>query len=303
MLILVKFTLYILALISNLSFAACLKSSSCKGTVTFSTGKRLTYYRSHPLGTKNSSVTSAVIMIHGTERNADSYFDYTAQAIGSDRYAVFAPYFADTYQAGYHYWSTSGWRKGDGASDDASMSSYKIIDEMIVKISSSYPNARKLVIAGHSAGGQFVDRYAAGGIDSPRSNLRIDYVAMNPSSWFYLSSDRPFDTTLCMFFNFYHYGIEAPNAYMTGKDYLGNYSKRKLFILVGSLDTKADSGLDQTCLANAQGKNRLERARYYFQHVKTFPSWYANTRYYEIAGVGHSASKMIQNASRIVFGG
>ena len=56
--------------------AACATSTSaCTEWVTLGEGPaRSMIYRSYPLGTRNDAIRRALIMVHGTNRNADHYF-------------------------------------------------------------------------------------------------------------------------------------------------------------------------------------------------------------------------------------
>jgi len=291
-----KLILALLAMFSLDAFGACLRANSCVGTLTFSDKRKLTYYRTHPLGTKDSSIKMAIILIHGSERNAAEYYNYLAPYINKLGIFATAPLFSDTDKTGYHVWKTTGWRKGDNSNNG--MSSFQIIDEILDKIKFSYSAVNNIVLIGHSAGGQFVNRYIAGG--NPK-NIPMTYIVMNPSSYLYIDKRRPNDVSSCLYYNFYHYGLDVPNEYMKGKDVFKNYTSRKMIMLVGSQDTSVDSGLDVSCSANAQGKNRLERARNYESYIESFPAWHKNITYGEIPAVGHSGSKMINAAIKFMY--
>lgn len=86
-----------------------------------------------------------------------------------------------------------------------------------------------MVLAGNSAGWQFVQRYAALSAVEDRVNaggarVRFTYVAANPSSYLYFDATRadasgrmripaPADAARCPDYNSYGYGLENPNAY------------------------------------------------------------------------------------------
>ena len=54
-----------------------------------------------------------------------------------------------------------------------------------------FPNLKTVVVVGHSAGGQFVNRYAAGGAGCPNPLVEVRYVIMNPSSYLYVDDLGP----------------------------------------------------------------------------------------------------------------
>ena len=81
-----------------------------------------------------------------------------------------------------------------------------------------YPNLREVTIAGHSAGGQFVQRYAAGTrIEQQPAiaalGLRFRYVVANPSSYMYLFPREPDALTgRCPRFDEYKFGLTDVNT-------------------------------------------------------------------------------------------
>ena len=83
--------------------------------------------------------------------------------------------------------ASEGWKQGDGSKTSPPVSSFAALDRLIAGIvrSHRFPGLRHIVVAGHSAGGQFVERYAA----STRLSVRVPvrYVVANPSSYLYLT--------------------------------------------------------------------------------------------------------------------
>ena len=79
------------------------------------------------------------------------------------------------------------------------------------------------MIAGHSAGGQFANRFAAAHPAQPETR----YIVANPSSYLYLDAQRREDLWLdkfsipksdvCFNYNHYKYGTEILNAYMLAR--------------------------------------------------------------------------------------
>jgi hypothetical protein len=84
------------------------------------------------------------------------------------------------------------------------------------------------VIAGHSAGGQLVNRYAAGSdAEDFHSGFEFRYVVANPSSYLYLDAQRPVpgfldlfsvptpsEQSVCPGFDEYKHGLQELNPYM-----------------------------------------------------------------------------------------
>jgi hypothetical protein len=147
-----------------------------------------------------------------------------------------------------------------------------------------------VVVIGHSAGGQFVNRYSAG---TRLQGLR--FIVANPSSYMFLDTNRPFGTAAaCPDFNEYSYGLEELNSYMS-VGVAPDYRDRDVIYMLGSADTKIDSNLDTSCEANRQGRHRYERGLKFYDHLA---SHFGGTvhRKVIVSGVGHSASRMLKAA-------
>lgn len=82
-----------------------------------------------------------------------------------------------------------------------------------------FPALKEIVVAGHSGGGQVVQRFALTGHDHPLLNtegIRLRYVVANPSSYAYFSPQRPvkFDAASCPGFNDWKYGMQNLPGYV-----------------------------------------------------------------------------------------
>ena len=67
-----------------------------------------------------------------------------------------------------------------------------MIDEVFDRLRDRkrFPNLSQVVLAGHSAGGQFVNRYAAGGQARANQGVRLKFLVMKPSPYIYLDRKR-----------------------------------------------------------------------------------------------------------------
>ena len=81
---------------------------------------------------------------------------------------------------------------------DKRLSSFAVADRLLAELSDAkrFPNLRRIVLAGHSAGGQFVNRYVAVGRlgesgAGPARRLEYRFLVANPSSYLYLDGRRP----------------------------------------------------------------------------------------------------------------
>ena len=277
-----------------------------------------------------------LIVIHGTNRNASDYYDYVADAGilagGSDQTtAIVAPHFLteddlDNFSLSESmlFWSSGGWKKGNTSNQSAnhprpeSISSYAVLDELINRLIANNPNASQVVIAGHSAGGQFVNRYTAGGrAENMNSGITFRYLSANPSTWLYFSPERASadnidifetpDSSNCSDYNFYKHGLQDLNNYMSEVGIvkiIQNYQDRNVLYLFGELDNDPNSSYLATgCSAMLQGEHRLQRGEIYFNYINDFfgSSNLASHHKEIVDGVGHSASKMFQSDCGLSF--
>ncbi|QWF81206.1 hypothetical protein [Amycolatopsis sp. CA-230715] len=277
--------------------------------LSLSPGVNLPYYATHPL-TGSPDPTGAVIVIHGTGRNAKGYFDRMSEAAREygSKAEVVAPWFQteeENPEKGDAYWTNGGsgsWKDGGGAESPEGLSSFEAVDHVVRVLAdkAKFPNLKRITIAGHSAGGQFTQRYAAGGKAPAEVNgVEITYVAANPSSYLYFDEKRPAAHDSCPGFNRYKYGLENRNAYMSAlnDDRLrAQYTARKVTYLLGEDDVHQDHGIDDSCEAKAQGENRFERGKAYSTTIHhDFPS--APHELSTVPGVGHDSDAMFNSAN------
>lgn len=297
---------------------------------------KVPYCSNKSLASGDSTVTRVVVVVHGNGRSAPDYYSYieeAARSAGSTNTLIVAPQFltiddlhANSLPPEILYWSSSGWKQGDlsRSSPDGRpwrMSSFTVLDKFIEHVSnrSLFPNLRQVVVAGHSAGGQFATRYAAGTrVQQRLSSLgnRYRYVVANPSSYLYLNGSRrkpnsvsqfgPLTSTQrskCGSYDQYKYGLSEMNSYMAGVGSSAireQFKGRNVVYLLGSLDTDTtDDSMDTTCAANWQGANRLERGTIYHNYLGYY---YGSTVYKThvksiVVGVGHDGQAMFTSAA------
>lgn len=223
----------------------------------------------------NNKQGPAVFVIHGVDLNAKDYLSYLADLDTM----VIAPQFQDTGPG--LYWSSS-WKKGNRSLDSQRVSSFEVLDRMIEMY-------HGVAVVGHSAGGQFVTRYAAG------TRLEgLTFIVANPSSYMYLDKTRPVSGVGCLSFDDYGYGLEDLNDYMS-VGVAPDYQDRNVIYMLGSLDTKIDSNLDTSCEANRQGKNRYDRGLKFYDHLSKHFGRPVHKKVI-VYGVGHSPSRMLKAA-------
>jgi hypothetical protein len=269
--------------------ASCGNSSNgCSSLVRLQGGAKILVYRNFPFA-GSSSVRSALVVVHGSGRNPVSTFTGMMHSVGlagaSQSTMVLAPQFktsADGPASGEGTWTDDGWKEGAGAVQPKGLSSFTVMDELITTLAdrSRFPNLTRITVVGHSAGGQFTQRYAAFGLAPNRvSGVAINYVVANPSSYVYLDSTRPDNAgagfskpaTSCAGYNNYKYGLQGRSGYvgqLTDQQVIANYTSRRITYLQGGSDT-LDEELDMDCGAMLEGRNRLKRGTSYFAHMRS----------------------------------
>jgi hypothetical protein len=272
-----------------------------------------------------------VVFVHGLFRQAvyhTNLMDALEFAGSPQDVAMITPQFmtnADVvgHQLGpeYPYWSVNGWQPGHLSRNDPEaprstrISSFDAMDALLAWATRAFPNLESIAVAGFSAGGQFVSRYAAGNqIHSMLAERGIDvvYVITAPSHYLYLCEHRPtqadpFDFVPltssqvgeCAHGNRYPMGLENLNAYMARsgspariREQLG---QRNVILLIGEEDDeRALYGLASGCASNLQGAHRMERARAYHEYMKFLygPEIHARHRMMIVPGAGHNSREV-----------
>ncbi len=282
------------------------------------TGGRSLIYRTYSLDAKNRNVARALIMIHGAGRDADNYFRtavasaFLAGAL--DDTIVIAPRFAssdgrscrDALARDEISWSCTGdsWRSGGVSLSHPNVTSYDLADEILRKLARKaiFPNLRRIVVTGHSAGGQFVNRYEMANKVHDSLGIPIHYVVSNPSSYAYLDSTRPAADgkefrppaeSNCPNYDRWPYGFQNRTGYAgpIADDVLKKQlAARPVVYLLGELDVFPLAGFDSSCPAMAQGPTRLARGQAFANYVNQ--KWGARHAVTVIPLCGHNARCM-----------
>lgn len=269
---------------------------------------KLNYFSSHDIYKRNDSISRLVIVVHGTGRNPFTYFTNMHKAAklagAEDRTLIIAPGFImeedlnnnrDLLSDEHIFWTNNGWKQGDESLTDSetnfrteSLSSFEVMDSIVWNIigSASFPNIEQIVIAGNSAGGQFVNRYLGSNLIHKQVkeiyDIEIKYMIAAPSSYTYLTPERPLpgspgefyipgDTCCNSQYNSYKYGLENLNKYLErsgAAKIREQYGTRSVSYFVGALDNDPEGkSLDRRCEAMLQGKERRERAELFNEYL------------------------------------
>lgn len=268
-------------------------------------------------------VRRAVILIHGRLRNGDTYFDLAerscALAGGSPADTLLiVPQFLATADVEAHalppstlHWDWTSWMGGENAEGPAPISSFDVLDAIVHTLASreQFASLAEVVVAGHSGGGQVVQRYAVVARSEAPLTARgivLRYVVANPSSYVYFDALRPtasgefaeFDRAICPSFNRWKYGLEDLPAYARESGDAGSaaalearYAQRDVTVLLGGADCDPQHpALDRSCAAQTQGSHRLGRGLAYARYMAArHAEGLATHRTFVIDDVGHDA--------------
>jgi len=131
-------------------------------------------------------ITRAVLVFHGRLRNADVYWrsaqEAQAAAGAAQQTLMIVPQFladddvrAHASPVDFLHWSPAGWEGGASAHGPIAISSFEAIDAILARLAdrSLFPNLTTVVVAGHSGGGQVVQRYAVVGRGEAAGRSRL----------------------------------------------------------------------------------------------------------------------------------
>jgi pimeloyl-ACP methyl ester carboxylesterase len=270
-------------------------------------------YSSYALDKPNRAITRALVMVHGAGRNADHYFEtataagFLAGALGNT--IIIAPRFTagrDTARANEVVWPERGdtWRSGGMSPSNPTISAFDFVDAILRMVADkrNFPNLRHIVVTGHSAGGQFANRYEmANKVDGTLGGVTISYVVANPSSYAWPAAVRPlpegganpatadkealgangekvntqftygpFDSTTVPNYNHWPAGLENRTGYtgqMSDEQLRKQLVQRPTTYLLGQVDVLPLGGFDSSPSAMAQGPTRRARGEAFFKYV------------------------------------
>src|SRR5215831_4479323 len=120
-----------------------------------SNGARSLIYRTRSLDARNENIRRALVMVHGTNRNADHYFSTAVSSVflagALDDTIVISPRIAsaagschDALAANEVSWSCTGdsWRSGGNAVSNPDLTSFDFVDQILKKLANkdTFPN-------------------------------------------------------------------------------------------------------------------------------------------------------------------
>lgn len=269
-------------------------------------------YRTYPLDRRNDAITRVLVNIHGASRDADNYYRSTLAAAflagALENTLVISPRMASNNGTGCRdvlatneiSWNCNSWRSGGPAISHPSVTSFDFLDAILRKVARKevFPNLRAIVVSGHSAGGQVVNRYEMSNQVHDKLGVPVTYVVSNPSSYAYPDSVRPTaaaygvtafapgyaqlaganaeafrsfgDARNCTTYNDWAYGFAKRTGYsekQSDEQLKRQLASRPTTYLLGELDILPLGGFDGSCAAMAQGPTRLARGQAFAKYV------------------------------------
>jgi hypothetical protein len=296
------------------------------------------YESSHDVSTRNDAIKRVIFAIHSSGYDARQYYSNAAAMLDKvsrekEHTLVIAPHFLDTnHMQGitgpdFLHWTVRpfwGSSRGFYNNREVSISAFDVIDCMLSDLITSqhFPGLRDIVVMGHSAGGQMVNRYAACNLFESRvaaqKNIAVKYVVMAPSSYVYFSGERPVAGSTTTFavpdrpddgYDRWGYGLGSLYAYhrrnhITADRITQQYPQKTILYLVGSKDSNGnDTSLDKGPAALLQGANRLMRARLYYNYLRNlYGDEMDNRQYFRVVNrVGHWGKGLMTSPACVKF--
>ena len=268
-------------------------------------------------------VTRVVVVIPGWPRRDLTSGEYAAKIAGpAARGAMLiTPQFLTAKDVATHHlpdnmlrWREDDWPRARLSTGPIELSSFEVVDEIFRRLANRaiFPNLNTIVLAGHSAGGQYVQRYAAlgrGEADLGGAPIHIRYVVANPATYLYLTDDRPdgdgtfapFDAKECPTFDRWNYGLRTgvppyAGAPTTADAVKARYLRRDVVYLLGTADNSPDEdSVGHNCEADAQGLTRYTRGLAYDAYIHMLDPQ-THQLALEAQGIAHSSGRMYASA-------
>jgi len=252
------------------------------------------------------AVRRAVVVVHGLGRNAAGYFAalQRARAAAGVPALLIAPHFLATSDGGGNTllrWRSGDWMAGLPARSPSPLSAFDVLDALLARLSdrTRFPGLTDIVLVGHSAGAQLVQRYAAVG-HGAGAPPHLRTVVANPSSYLWFGPDRPASVAACPDFDRWKYGLAGGlPPYVTDDPATleARYVSRDMVYLLGAKDTDPNQrDLDRSCGGLAEGPNRLARGHAFLAMLLARHGTLPTQVMHEVPGVAHQGARMLESA-------
>lgn len=275
-------------------------------------GAAIPYYATHDPNAQVNSIRRLIVAIHGSSRTAKNYFDRISSEVKSQEDAshipsgqtmVIAPQFltkddikniSGYDREDYHHWghflglnNCTGWVYGAKGKHG---NSFDIVTTIINTVKGNAPHLKEVIIMGHSAGGQFTQRFAAY-TDLPEreayAHITFKFMVANPGSYLYMNNYRYTDDANTYTSDQWHlaggnlikykYGLNSlPSHFPSAAVMRERFRRHHVFYLIGEDDLQRNIGCEVSGNCSnfpdspadmAQGSSRLARAHIYYKNL------------------------------------
>jgi len=216
------------------------------------------------------------------------------------------------------FWTPHGWGIGllsDSTADNPrlySITAFAIQDSILMRMAAEFPNLKKIVVCGHSAGAMMAQKTAM--YDWVDSTLAADYdidlvrIVLEAGTWVYLDSlrvDTPsvdrfvFPDTTGIGDSFDHmprYGIADAMTFLgrTRTAVQDHYETQHILYVVGSADTVAITDQEDESLLQGTWQWRHGRTIIFWNHLRqAFGAYPPNQALHIIQGAEHDNAPML----------
>lgn len=218
-----------------------------------------------------------VLHFHGANSHPSGQVDALTHLADRSGHLLVGPYF-DHERFGWWGYQLVGIVR-NGAVQPREVWTGNLIVELLRQLEVLEGRSLAVRLIGHSAGGQFVDRFA--GFHQVGAAC---LVAANPASVLMPSRDYA-----------YPYGFGRLPESLGGDAALAAYLRQPLTLYVGEVDTQSQGTPDINPEAMRQGDSRPQRARLAFETGRALAKargWDFNWRFVSRPGVGHNLLQM-----------
>lgn len=233
------------------------------------------------------SALPIVFVMHGVNRNADTYRDNWVALADEYKLLIIAPEFSKEDFPGADQYNLGGMFNDQGMPQPEETWAYSLIEPIFDHVKTlTHNHAAGYAIFGHSAGAQFVHRLLLF-----KPNIRATTIVSANAGWY----------TMPDFHTNFPYGLAGTSA---TTDKLKQVLARNMVVLLGTADTVASGrNLRKTPEAMAQGPYRLARGQAFYHKAQTVADslhtplhWHMQ----KVPGVAHNNAAMSQAAARII---
>lgn len=275
------------------------------------------FYSSFPIYEEDAAwedLRSAIIVVHGANRNADDYFNYLMQSLQSEEVetstVLISPFFktAAEAEAGDYFWGSNNWREGQQSINSAKISSFEVIDQLIAQLANKdrFPVLETIIVTGHSSGALFTHLYAAANrSEASHPDLNFEYIVANSQYFYYPdgqrineNSNQLYTPTGCTGYDLWPTGFTVVPAYLNTTNetsFNEQFINRSILYLLGN-GAGSDSAFNDTdCYATLLGSSRYQRGENMFRYMELmYPGQHAHSRVV-VEGIGHDGAGMYQS--------